>query len=75
MLVTVADNPMAEEEHIWCKLDYVVACYYLDGDVNKALKRLYQVRQWTLDNPDLLVFLSVEEISKSIRAIRTSSCD
>ena len=70
ILSTVVGYPMSNENIAWCHFDFAVACYRLTGDVDTALKRLYLVRQWTLNNPDQLKFLSVDEITRAINKVK-----
>lgn len=69
VLSTVVHNPMTCEDFAWCRFDYAVACYRLTGDVDTALKRVYVVRQWALNNADLLMFLSLDEVEQVLKML------
>ena len=69
VLSTVVHNPITNEDIAWCRFDYAVACYRETGDVDMALKRVYAVRQWVLNNADLLMFLSLDEIEQVLKML------
>ena len=71
VLLTVIGKPVEKwgEEDAWCFFDYTISSYHLDNDHQTALRRVYIVRQWMLDNDDKLVFLTPEEIDIAIKML------
>lgn len=70
ILKTVVDRPMDCEENAWCQLDFAVCSYNIDGNVEMALKRVQEVKQWVVQHEAELEFLSVEELYQVVRTLK-----
>ena len=57
------------EEDAWCFFDYTISSYCVDNDFDTALKRVYIVRRWVMENNDQLLHLSLKEIELVIKML------